>query len=676
MSGRTLHHRGSRHRQSPEEIAQARRRHGLLLALLVLVVFASALGGGFVWTDRGDLLDAQHRLTSASDIPAALTLSREDYRTRQTAGGKPSPAGSWQPLTLLSNSISWTLWGDCAFCFHLENILLHLAVVIGLYALGRHLLSHRRHGNRIAAWAAAIYAVHPATVSTVAWIGGRSELLAAAFGIWSLVLFTRLQATTKSRHGHVRRWLIGIGLTAMAAMLSRETAFMLPLLALLIAGFESKERGRSSVFGIAPLRWLGLAILAGVLLLLLMYRSLVIGGIEFAGGYPSDSWFNNLGTALRHFWYLVDHTLLPGEPVISDAWRITPGWGALEVVALLTGLVAVGATLVGLKFGHPAAFGAAWFMLWLIPGVGILPSERYHDSGVLYLAVWGPALALAYVAFVLWRPLGRQLVKGAEAVLYVPLIIVLGVISSFSNARWWDHDRFFESEIASDPNYMEGRVELARSALQRGDPETAQRHALAALQSSQDKTFTGHWSPGETYATLAAAQSALGQCTEAVANFGTALEHASDNARLYRQRALCLLTLQRDEEAIADLRKALELKPGFDEAQLDLGAALAVQGQYVDAFPLLEPLLDGRDGSPRQHRALALVMIDARQFEGAARQLELALAQEETADERARLAWVTWQLGNQEKAREHLNMALQMEEESSDYVLSVMKQLR
>ena len=41
--------------------------------------------------------------------------------------------------------------------------------------------------NRIAAWGAAIYAVHPATVTTVAWIGGRSELLAAAFAIWCLV---------------------------------------------------------------------------------------------------------------------------------------------------------------------------------------------------------------------------------------------------------------------------------------------------------------------------------------------------------------------------------------------------------------------------------------------------------------------------------------------------------
>lgn len=675
MPGNQSQHRAHPRRQSPLEIARARRNHMLLLGLLVLVVFASALGGDFVWSDRGDILDGQHRLTSLADLPAALTLSRDAYRQRHDGAAEPSPAGSWQPLTLLSNSLSWALWGDCSLCFHLENVLLHLAVVIGLYALGRHLLSHRRHGNRIAVWAAAIYAVHPATVTSVAWIGGRSELLAAAFGIWCLVLFTRLQATTKSRHGHVRRWLLGIGVTGLAAMLSQETAFMLPLLAVLIAGFESKQRGRSSLFGVAPLRWLGLMVLLGALALVLAYRSLVIGGVAFSGSYAGSGWLDNLGTALRHFWFLVDHALLPGEPVISDAWRITRSWGVVEVAALLMLIPLLVATLVGLKLGYPVAFGVAWFMLWLIPGVGVFPSEHYHDSRTLYLAVWGPALALAFVSFIAWRPIGRQLVKGAEAFVYMPLILVLGVISGFSNARWWDHDRLFQGEVASDPHYREGRVELARAALERGEAEAAVNHALAALQSSQDKTFAAHWSPGQTFGILASAQAALDQCTEAVDNFTTALEHLPANAELHHRRGLCLLALERDDEAIADFRRAMALRPGFTEATLDLGVALTEREAYAEALPLLRGVLDGDAGNARRHRALALAMIDAGRLEDAARQLELSLADEEQADERARLAWVQWRLGKAPIAREHINMALQMDEQSSDYVLSVYRQI-
>lgn len=665
------HHR----RQSAAEIARSRRKHLLLLTLLVCIVFASSLVGGFVWHDREDIVDGRHRLASLADVPAALTLTREAFRERGQGLTEDSPAGSWQPLTLLSNTLSWSLWGECSSCYHVENVLLHLAVVIGLYALGRHLLSHRRHGNRIAAWAAAIYAVHPATVTTVAWIGGRAELLAAALGIWCLVIFTRLQATTKSRHGHVRRWMIGIALTGIAAMLARETAYMLPLLALLVAGFESKERGRSSVFGIAPLRWAGLGIITASLLLVLLYRQAVIGGIAFAADYPGDGLIDSVGTALRHFWFLFDHAVLPGEPVVSDAWPITRSWGAIEVAALLAALVATGFTLVGLKLGYPVAFAAAWFMLWVIPGVGVFPSARYHDSSTLYLAAWGPALALAYGAFVLWRPLGRQLVKGSEAFIYMPLIIVLGFISAFSNARWWDHDRLFQSEIASDPHYMEGRTELARAALQRGEPEAAIEHSLAALESSQDKTHTGYWSPGDTYSVLASARAALGLCTEAVENFTTALEYRPGNAGLHHGRAECHLALGDREAAIADLRTAIELRPGFTAAQLDLGVALVGNQQYVEAFPLLQPLLDGTLGSARRHRALALVMIDAGQFSEAAEQLELSLQHREVADERARLAWVNWRLGRGDDATRHINMALQMDEQSSEYVLSVKKTL-
>ena len=153
--------------QSPEQIARTRRLHIVLLALLVLLVFASTLGGDFVWTDREDLLDGQHRLQRLSDIPAALTQTREAFRERDIAGtSSDTGSGSWQPLTILSNTLSWSLWGDCSACFHIENVLLHVLVVVGLYALGRHVLSRQRHGTRIAAWSAALYAIHPATVTS------------------------------------------------------------------------------------------------------------------------------------------------------------------------------------------------------------------------------------------------------------------------------------------------------------------------------------------------------------------------------------------------------------------------------------------------------------------------------------------------------------------------------
>ncbi|MCB1802352.1 MAG: tetratricopeptide repeat protein [Gammaproteobacteria bacterium] len=664
-----------RRQPSPERIAATRKQHMLLLALLVVLVFASTLGGDFVWTDREDLLQGAFRIDSTDDVRAALTQSRDAFRAR-TLGGTADPgAGSWQPLVLLLNSVSWAIWGDCAFCFHLENILLHLAIVIGLYALGRHLLSHRRHGNRIAAWAAALYAVHPATVTAVAWVGGRPTLLAAAFSVWTLVIFTRLQATTNSRPGHVRRWLIALLLTSMGALLSHESAMMLPLIALLVAGFESSERGRHPLGGISPRRRKGLLVLVGGVLLFTLYRLLALGGMRFDAPYPADGTFANIGTGLRHLWFLIDEALLPGEPILSDAWRITQSWGAGETAAFLGLLLILAGIVIGFRMRHPAALGASWLLLWLVPGVGLFPSDHYHDNQTLYLAVWGVAFAISFGILQLWRPVGRQLVPGSEALAYVPLIIVLAVITAFSNARWWDHSGLFEAEVSSDPHYMEGRIELAKAALDQGTPEIALNHALAAIEASGDEGYTGYWSPAETYLLLGRAQWQMERYGEAAASFARAIERAPDDARVYHGLGLAELAQESYEAAEESLRVALKLRSPYPEAEADLGAALAGQKRYVEAFPLLAAAIDAGLGTAWRHRALAMVYIDGRRLEDAARHLEIALAEKDSAEVRARLAWLHWQLGDKARAEAELAAAQALDERGSEYVQWVRDQL-
>lgn len=657
-----------RRQRSPEETAKTRRQHVQWLILLVLIVFASTLAGGFVWSDREDIVAGAYRAQSLDDLPTALSETRSAYRARILGNSTEGMSASWQPLTFISNSISWALWGDCAFCFHLENVLLHILVVVGLYALGRHLLSHRRHGKRIAAWSAALFAVHPATVSSVAWVGGRPYLLAALTSIWALVLFTRLQATSNSRHGHVKRWLIMMCTASAAAMLSHETAYMLPLVVILIAAFESKERGRSPLTGMSSLRWGGIGLVAATLIGIVAIRSLLLGGIEFGGSYPSDSIANNLGAALRHLWYLIEEVLLPAEPVISDAWRVTHSWGSGEVAALLGTLLLLAGIVVGFALRQPAAFGVAWFLLWVIPGVGFFPSDHYHTSQSLYIAAWGLVFAVTHGLFLLWRPVGRQLVPGSEALIYVPLILVLGVLTAFSNARWWTHSGLFESEIAHDPHYMEGRLELAKAALERNKPQKARNHVLAAMEAAQDKNFTGYWSPRDAYFVLGRAQYELGEHSEAIGNLETARELQPSAAQTHYWLGVTQLAMDDNTGAELSLRQALELRPAHIPTQADLGIALVGQQRYPEAYPLLTKAVESGLSNQRLHRALALTYMDANKLEDAAVQLELALQYGEDATDRARLAWVSWQLGKTDKARSDLNIALQMEEETSEYV--------
>lgn len=662
-------HGSKRRKETPQQIARTRKRHILLLVLFSVAVYLSALPGDFVWTDQSDIVQGEHRLTGWSDIGDALTLPRSRYRERFDGGAPDLNSGTWQPFTVLSNSVSWLVWGKCSACWHLENLLWHLLAVIGLYVLGRDVLSEQRHTNGMAFWSAALFAAHPSGVATVAWIGGRPELLAAALGIASLVLYSRLQATTAVRRGHYNRWMLGLGVLGLGAMLSHESAYLLPVAALLIGAIDARQRGRNAFSGIAPARWHAIWLLSGVLGLVLLYRYLFVGGLHFPGGYPTDSFFDNLGTALRHLWHFIESALLPSEPTISDAWEISNGWDAGEVASLLGTLLIIGAILIGLKFGHPTAFGVAWFLLWVAPGVGILPTDRYHSDHFLYLAVWGLMLSIVFAVTRAWSPIGRQLVRGSEAIIFAPILVVLMVISGFSNARWWGHERLFESELSSDPHYIEGRVQLARLALDNEKPADALDHLFTAIKSHESRKFTGYWDTANIYRLLGEAQLGLGLSAEAAQSLQKALKARPASARSWHLAGQAQLELGGFAEAEASLQRALELTPDDASVQADLGIALLAQGKTEQGQQLLsEALAVPGTGNLQRHLNLGGSLVQTGKAREALPHLRKALSFRETAHARATLAWAQWQLGERDAAMRNLALASQADDGDDEFV--------
>jgi Tfp pilus assembly protein PilF len=407
--------------------------------------------------------------------------------------------------------------------------------------------------------------------------------------------------------------------------------------------------------------------LFGTLGLVLLYRDIFVGGLHFAGDYPTGSFFNNLGTALRHLWQFIEQTLLPSEPVISDAWAISHGWDAGEVAAVLGTVLLLGGTGLGFALGNPAAFGIAWFLLWIIPGVGFFPTDHYHSDQYLYLASWGLIFAVVYGISRAWRPIGRQLVPGSEVLVFGPVLIVLFLITAFSNARWWDHQRLFESEIASDPHYIEGRIQLAAYDLGENRPLDALNHVLQAIESHKKKRFTGYWDTANTYRILGEIQLKLGMSHDAVNSLDIALEARPRSARSWHLLGLAHLDNENYAEAEQSLRRSLEIRPGDSGVEADLGVALLGQEKTVDGRAILVPALrQPGTGNFRRHSALGISLVEEQQFEAARPHLEQALDAREIAKTRAALAYVLWQLGEQDQAYESLSMAMQNEAQGED----------
>ena len=657
--------------KNPESIAKTYRRHIQILLAVTFVTFISALPGDFVWTDSTYVVEGTQRIRSFQDIADVLRYTAPQYRTRLDGPPISESSGSWQPITTLDLSLGWAIWRDCAFCFRLEGLLLHFATVLGFLALGRHLLSQRRRGNSVALWAAMGFAVHPIVVPVVSSSQGRPVLLATALATWGIVLFSRLPPTSKSHHRDLPRWWIWLAAAAAAAIGAWDLALAMPVAALLIAWFDSSERERPGLRGISRKRIAGLMLLSAFGAAYFLYRLAVFGGFGFAGTYPTDSLVRNLGTALRLFWQHLSVVLVPGEPVISDAFRITTAWGAREVAALLGLSVWIAITVFGLKTRHPAALGSAWFLLWSLPVTGVFPLVRYYSEAALYPAYWGLMFGVAFLLMQLWRPIGRQLTRGSEAVMFGPIILTIAFISALSNVRFWSDQALFESEVDNDPYYIEGRSILSRLSTEQGLVAEPLDQALKAIEASQDRKFTGFYPKFDVFSHLGHAQLEMRYFDEAESSFNMALSERPTSASANHGLGRALLGLGDSDGAMRAFETALKLKPDFLPAQADLGIAMIGQKKYEQGLEYLAAGLSiGLDDYGRR-MAMANAFIELKELERAQQNLDAALGFSETSEARAKLAWVQWKLGKRAKARENINIALQLDEYSSSYVLEV-----
>ena len=181
-------------------------RPPLLLACLLVAVLLSytpVLGAGFVWDD--------HRLIDDSPLVQTLHPLR-DYLTQGFwhAGGFDPGRGYYRPLTTLSLALDHRVYGGAAIGFHLTNVLLHLAATVLLFRL----LRVQGVGSHAALLGTALWSLHPRLSEAVAWVSGRTDVLATLFVLSALLL--RARASLGGR--------IACGVSLFLGLLCKEVA--------------------------------------------------------------------------------------------------------------------------------------------------------------------------------------------------------------------------------------------------------------------------------------------------------------------------------------------------------------------------------------------------------------------------------------------------------------------
>lgn len=485
----------------------------LALGLVVAVVYYPALWGDFVWDDIVLVEEPAVRewtgLWSIWFQP--WTMGRENH---------------YWPVVYTSFWLEHKLWGFAPLGYHVVNVLLHLVNSVLVWRL---LL---RLGVPAAWTVAALFAVHPLRVESVAWIIERKDLLSALFYLTAVVAWIRfVEAPGRGRY------VLALALFT-AGLLSKSVVVTLPATLLIWHCWKRDGVTLVDLRRLVPFFAVGLCITMGDFLL-------YVSRVPLSLGY---SMVERLLIAARAWWFYVGKLLWPTDlAVIYPLWEIRAGdplaWAYVIAAAALTTSLWFGRRWCG---PGPLA-GVLFYTVTLSPMLGFVDHNYMRYAFVAdrfqYLAGIGVMAVLAGGGAVAAAKLPGSL-RMAAPCLVGAILTVLGVMTWSQAGIYRDGAAFFGHIVSHNPEARYAHLNLARALIKANRPEDA----------------------------LAAARLALEK-----------LEIPRDSADAHDIRGRALLDLGRLDEAGEALRQALDLDPGHGKAHENMAELLRRQQRRQEA---------------------------------------------------------------------------------------------
>lgn len=534
----------------------------LIFLALSFTLFGNTLVNGFVHDDKP--LVVENRLIR--DVQGMTRIFSSGYWTTRDQ----SVPELYRPMTVLSLALNRLTLGPGPTGYHLVNVLLNGCVCWLVF-----LLAQALGGSRWVAWAAGlIFAVHPVHVEAVAPVVGRSELLAAAFGLLALLFHCRARAAGKT----AMRPLLWAALCYLAAVLSKESAIVIPLLAGLTDLARPAELGSPSRSE-ARLPYFLYAAVAGVYLLA---RVAVLGAVAASLIHPLDNPLVALDRASAVRTALVAggrYLLLMAWP-----WKLSADYAGSAIHAARSWLdlpflasLALLATLVGVavmkwRRGRLAPYGVLFFAVAWLPIsnllfiIGTPLAER-----LLYLPSVGLAVAAAALLAMAHRACPRLTVAA------LALLLLAGSARTLARNRVWHDDASFAFATAANaPTSAKAQFNLGVFLEEHADPAGAVTAYARAAQLAPD------WA--DAHFNLAGVLSRTSRMPESIQAYRRALDLRPNDSRIVLNLGYALYQARRHEEAVALYQELLK-RHGDSPAVLNsLGANLFALEQTSEAI--------------------------------------------------------------------------------------------
>ncbi len=478
--------------------------------------------------------------------------------------------GNWHPLTWLSHMLDVELFGQRAGAHHLVNVGLHAANAWLLYAL---LLAATGAPGR-SAFAAAVFALHPLRVESVAWIAERKDVLTALFVFLALGAYGRYVARPSAARHAALLCAAGLGLLAKSMLVS------LPVALLLLDVWPLRRLSGRAELAARVREKLPLALLCAAFVGIALISQASSGTVASLDVLPLSQRAGN--AFVSSVAYLGDTLWPSGLAVFYPHPRGgLPLWQPLAAAGLLAGL---GALSWREARARPYLLvGLCWMLVMLLPVIGLVQvGAQARADRYTYLPLIGPVVAMTW-----WvadacaeRRLARLLPAAACAVL-----AALTLSSRATLAHWRDDEALFARAAAVTRDNAIALVNWAKELDARPQEQRALLQRALALE---PRLPAAHYEMGRALA-------AAGDLAGAEWHYRLALRGDPLHARAHNNLGNLLFESGRGDEAIAHYREALAREPGRASSTHNLSVALRAharervrEGRQGEAIPALE----------------------------------------------------------------------------------------
>lgn len=618
-------------RQHPKWVA------AILLIAVTLVVYLPVRNHQFVG------LDNNLYVTERAQVQKGLTWASLSWALTALE------AGFWHPLTWWSHMLDYELFGSNPAGHHLMNLLLHTLNTLLLFGF--------LQGATGALWrsffVAALFALHPLNVESVAWVAERKNVLSTLF--WLLTLFAYVHYVRKP---NARRYLSVLVLFVLGLM-AKPMLVTIPCVLLLLDYWPLgrldpswnglREKGSKLLLEKVPL--FALSVTGGILAIHAEHQ---FGALPSLQQIPLDARVSNALTALvaylgKMVWPTDLAVFYPHPEVSSPVVQVVL---AISVMSILSVLV-----LLGTPSFPYLPVGSLWFLGTLLPVSGLIQVGRHSMAdrymyvpmiGLFILLVWGCAQWLE----------DSRVRKRLGISASILMLLGLSISTRLQLAHWQNSITLFEHAIRStEDNYL-AHNNLATAFLEAGEIDQGIEQLSIALEIKPESPV---------YYNLGLAFKQKGYLDRAAGYFVQALQLNPDVADAHNNLGIIRMAQGDGEKAIQHFSNALEKDPQLFQAHNNLGTLLLGSGQFEEAIFHFSRALEINPRQARAHNNLGAALdLLGRSEEAIAHYLQALELAPSSYLTHNNLGKMYMEKGDRDSAARHFRQALKLDPDNEE----------